>query len=437
SIHKANGGFLIIDLWEVLKNPYIWILLKRALLHKKLYLMGGMIEEIPVPHVGLSPEPIPFHTKVFLIGDPYLYYLLSFYDEEFNELFKIKAEFDPILPFDEITINSFPKIIKKIVEEEKLKDLNSSALNELLKYTIREAGHRKKVKLILEDLKNVIKEAHVFATNDKITGEDVKKALREKIYRVNLIEEKILEYIKEHKILISVEKTKIGQINGLSVINLGDYSFGKPSRITASVYPGSKGVINIEREIEMSGPIHSKGVLTLSSYIFNKYSSDFPLQLSCTLTFEQAYEFIEGDSASCAELLAILSAIAKVPLRQDLALTGSIDQFGNLQPVGGIKEKIEGFYKVCKILKLTGKQGVVIPKQNYDNLTLDNEVFDAIKEGKFSIYYGETVDDVIEIFTRLKPDKFHKKVLANLKKFYEYTKEEKSKRKSKTEKRKK
>ncbi|MFN3406532.1 MAG: AAA family ATPase [Caldimicrobium sp.] len=431
SLHKANGGFLVIDLWEILKNPYIWVLLKRVLLHKKLYLMGGMIEEIPVPHVGLSPEPIPFHTKVFLIGDPYLYYLLSLYDEEFKELFKIKAEFDPILPLDEITLNSLPKIIKKIVEEEKLKDLTSSALNEVLKYTIREAGHRKKVKLILEDLKNVLKEAHIFATNEMITREDVKKALREKIYRVNLIEEKILDYIKEHKILISVEGSRIGQINGLSVISLGDYSFGKPSRITASVYPGSKGVINIEREIEMSGPIHSKGVLTLSSYIFNKYSSDFPLQLSCTLTFEQAYEFVEGDSASCAELLAILSAIAQIPIRQDLALTGSIDQFGNLQPVGGIKEKIEGFYKVCKILKFTGKQGVVIPKQNYDNLTLDDEILDAIKEGKFSIYYGETVDDVIEIFTGLKPDKFHKKVYANLKKFYEYAREEKPKRKSK------
>ncbi|MFN3505626.1 MAG: AAA family ATPase [Caldimicrobium sp.] len=431
SLHKANGGFLVIDLWEILKNPYIWIILKRALLHKKLYLMGGMMEEIPVPHVGLSPEPIPFHTKVFLIGDPYLYYLLSLYDEEFNELFKIKAEFDPILPYDELTLKSFPKIIKKIIQEEKLKDLTASALNELLKYTIREAAHRKKIKLILQDLKNVLKEAYVFAENEKITGENVKKALREKIYRVNLIEEKILDYIKEHKILISVEGTKIGQINGLSVISLGDYSFGKPSRITASVYPGSKGVINIEREIEMSGPIHSKGVLTLSSYIFNKYSSDFPLQLSCTLTFEQAYEFVEGDSASCAELLAILSAISKIPLRQDLALTGSIDQFGNLQPVGGIKEKIEGFYKVCKILKFTGKQGVVIPKQNYDNLTLEDEILEAVKEGRFSIYYGETVDDVIEIFTGLKPDKFHKKVYANLKKFYEYAKEEKPKKKTK------
>lgn len=429
SLHKANGGFLVLDLWEILKNPYIWIILKRALLHKKLYLMGGMIEEIPVPHVGLSPEPIPFQTKVFLIGDPYLYYLLSIYDEEFGELFKIKAEFDPILPLDNITKETFPKIVKQMVQEEKFKELSSSALNELLKYTILESGNRNKIKLILEDVKNLLREAHVFSTKEKIEAEDIKRALKEKIYRVNLIEEKIIEYIKENKILLTVTGTRIGQVNGLSVITLGDYSFGKPSRITASVYPGSKGVINIEREIEMSGPIHSKGVLTLSSYIFHKYSSDFPLQLSCTLTFEQAYEFVEGDSASCAELLAILSAISQVPLRQDLAITGSIDQFGNLQPVGGIKEKVEGFYKVCKILNFTGTQGVVIPYQNFDNLTLEEEILEDIKQGKFHLYTAEKVDDVIEIFTGLRPEKFHKKVLDNLKKFYELSREERPKKK--------
>ncbi|MFN4132218.1 MAG: Lon protease family protein, partial [Caldimicrobium sp.] len=429
SLHKANGGFLVIDLWEILKNPYIWIILKRALLHKKLYLMGGMVEEIPVPHVGLSPEPIPFNTKVFLIGDPYLYYLLSFYDEEFRELFKIKAEFDPILPMDDLTKEAFPKIVKQIIEEEKIKELSPSALNELLKFTILESGDRKKIKLILEDIKDLLREAHVFSINEKIEGDHVKRALREKIYRVNLIEEKIIEYIKENKILITVAGTRIGQINGLSVITLGDYSFGKPSRITASVYPGTKGVINIEREIEMSGPIHSKGVLTLSSYIFHKYSSHFPIQLSCTLTFEQAYEFVEGDSASCAELLAILSAISQIPLRQDLAITGSIDQFGNLQPVGGIKEKVEGFYKVCKILNFTGTQGVVIPYQNFDNLTLNEEILEDVKQGKFHIYTAEKVDDAIEIFTGLKPEKFHKKVLANLKKFYELSRDEKPKKK--------
>jgi predicted ATP-dependent protease len=423
SLHKANGGFLVIDLWEILKNPYMWIILKRALLHKKLHLMGGMMEEIPVPHVGLLPEPAPFTTKVFLIGDPYLYYLLSTYDEEFGELFKIKAEFDPILPLDELTVKTFPRIVKKMIQDDGLKELSAQGLNELLRYAITESGHRKKVKFILEDLKNVLREANYLSKNQEITSEDIQRALKEKINRMNLLEEKIREYIKEGKILLSVEGKKIGQINGLSVISLGDYAFGRPSRITASVYPGSKGVINIEREIEMSGPIHTKGVLTLSSYIFHRYGEDFPLQLSCTLTFEQAYEPVEGDSASCAELIAILSAIAQIPLRQDIAVTGSIDQFGNLQPVGGIKEKVEGFYRICKILNFTGKQGVIIPVQNVDNLLCDEELLEDIKGERFNLYSAETVDDVIELLTGLKAEKFHKKVYERLKKFYELSKE--------------
>ncbi len=436
SLHRANGGFLILDLWEVLKNPYIWIILKRTLLHGKLHLMGGMMEEIPVPHVGLLPEPMPFQTKVFLIGDPFLYYLLTNYDEEFSELFKIKAEFDYILPADEVFLNSFPKIVKKIVEDEKLKDLDSTGLNELYRYIVYESGNRKKVKLILEDIKSILKEANINSKNSEITGEDIKKAIKEKIFRLNLIEEKIREYIKEGKIILNIDGEKIGQINALSVISLGDYSFGKPSRITASVYPGSKGVINIEREIDMSGPIHSKGVLTLSSYIYHKYTTDFPIQLSCSITFEQAYEPVEGDSASCAELIAILSAIAKVPIRQDIAITGSIDQFGNIQPVGGIKEKVEGFYKVCKIINFTGKQGVIIPIQNLDNLLLDEEVLNDIKDNKFTIYTIENVDDAIEILTGMKADKFHKKVLENLRKFYEISKESPSKKKKKKKKKK-
>ncbi|MGC9141384.1 MAG: Lon protease family protein [Caldimicrobium sp.] len=436
TLHKTNGGFLVIDLWEILKNPIIWIILKRALLHKKLHLMGGMMEEIPVPHVGLSPDPVPFKAKVFLIGDPFIYYLLSTYDEEFQELFKIKAEFDPILPLDEETKESFPKIIKKMIEEEKLKEISASGLNELLKYSIYEAGNKKKIRFILEDIKTLLREANALSKNEEITDEDIRRAYKEKIFRVNLIEEKIREFIKEGKYLIKVEGKRVGQINGLSVINLGDYSFGKPSRITASVYPGSKGVINIEREIDMSGPIHTKGVLTLSSYIFHKYSSDFPLQLSCTLTFEQAYEPVEGDSASCAELLAILSAISQIPLRQDIAITGSIDQFGNIQPVGGIKEKVEGFYKVCKMLKFTGTQGVIIPVQNIDNLLLEDEILEDIEKGKFHLYTIEKVDDAIEILTGINAERFHKKVLSNLKKFYELSKE-KAEKKRKTKRKKK
>ena len=434
TLHKINGGYLVLDLWEVLKNPYVWVLLKRTLLHKKLYLMGGMVEEIPVPHIGLLPEPIPFSAKVFLIGDPYLYYLLSTYDKEFNELFKIKAEFNPIIKIDEQVVKNFPKIVKKIIKEENLKDLDASGLSEVFKYAIYKAGDRKKMNIILENIIDLLREANTISSGEIITEKEIKQALKEKIFRVNLIEEKIRELIKEGKIIIDIKGKKPGQINGLSVYILGDYSFGKPSRITANVFPGTKGIINIEREIEMSGPIHSKGVLILSSYLYNKYSSDFPLQLSCTLTFEQAYELVEGDSASAAELMAILSAISKIPVKQDIAVTGSIDQFGNVQPVGGIKEKIEGFYRVCKLTHFTGKQGVIVPAKNFDNILLDDEILEDIKAGKFHIYTVETIDDIIEILTEYKPERFHKAVLKGLKNLYELSKETKTKKKSKTSK---
>lgn len=427
-LHKVNGGYLVLDLWEVLKNPYVWILLKRTLLHQKLYLMGGMVEEIPVPHIGILPEPVSFSAKVFLIGDPFLYYLLTIYDREFSELFKIKAEFNPIIKIDENVLQNFPKIIKKIIIEEKLKELDTSGLSEVFKYAVYQAGDRKKINIILEEIKDLLREANILSSQEIITGKDIKQALKEKILRVNLIEEKIRELIKEGKIIIDIEGKKVGQINGLSVFPLGDYSFGKPSRITANVFPGTKGVINIEREIEMSGPIHSKGVLILSSYLYNKYSTDFPLQLSCTLTFEQSYELVEGDSASAAELMAILSSVAKIPIRQDIAITGSIDQFGNIQPVGGIKEKIEGFYKVCKIMKITGTQGVIVPIQNFDNILLDDEVLEDIKKGNFHLYTVENIDDIIEILTGYKPEKFHKEVIKGLKHLYELSKEKRKKK---------
>ncbi|HEA83998.1 MAG TPA: ATP-binding protein [Thermodesulfobacterium geofontis] len=436
TLHKVNGGYLVLDLLEILKNPYIWFLLKRTLLHKKLYIMGGMSEEIPVPHIGLLPEPVPFSVKVFLIGDPYLYHLLTLYDKEFTELFKIKAEFNPVIDVNGEVIEAFPKIIKKIIKEENIKNLDASGLSEIFRYAVYQAGSRKKINVVLENLIDLLREANTLSKNEIISDKEIKQALKEKIFRVNLIEEKIRELIKEGKIIIDIEGKKPGQINGLSAYILGDHSFGKPSRITANVFPGAKGIVNIEREIDMSGPIHSKGVFILSSYLYNKYSTDFPLQLSCTLTFEQSYEPVEGDSASAAELMAILSAISKVPIRQDIAITGSIDQFGNVQPVGGIKEKIEGFYKICKLTKFTGKQGVIVPAKNFDNILLDDEVLEDIKAGKFHIYTVETIDDVIEILTGKKPENFHKAVVKGLKKLYELSKEKekKDKKKAKTSK---
>lgn len=422
-LHKANGGYVVLDLWEVLKNPYVWFLLKRTLLHKELHLMGGMIEEIPVPHVGILPEPVPFSAKVFLIGDPYLYQLLMLYDPEFPQLFKLKAEFEPVVSIDEELVSLFPKVVKKVIVEEGLKDLDSSGLSELFRYAVYQSGHKRKISLIVQNLIDLLREANTLSSNQYITEKEIKQAVRDRIYRVNIIEEKIRELIREGKIIIDVEGEKVGQVNGLSVYMLGDYSFGRPSRITANVFPGSRGVVNIEREIEMSGPIHSKGVFILSSYFYHRYSTNFPLQFSCTLTFEQAYEPVEGDSASAAELMAILSAVSKIPIKQNLALTGSIDQFGNIQPVGGIKEKIEGFYRVCKIKNFTGNQGVIMPRQNLDNLLLDEEVLEDIKKGVFQVYTVETIDDVIELLTGKKPESFHKEVSKGLKRLYELSKE--------------
>ncbi|NPA40292.1 MAG: AAA family ATPase [Thermodesulfobacteria bacterium] len=425
-LHQANGGFLILNMLELLKNPVLWLLLKRTLLHKKLYFMGGIIEEIPTPHVGILPEPIPFEAKVFLIGDNFLYHLLTTYDDEFKELFKVKAEFNPVVNIDEEVVNCFPKIIKTIIKEHRLKEVSPDGLKEIFKFAVYKADHRKKIKLNFQEILDILTEASAISKNEVLTGEDIKLALKEKVLRVNLLEEKIRELIAEGKIIIDVDGKKTAQVNGLSVYQLGDYSFGRPSRITANVFPGSRGVVHIEREIDMSGPIHTKGVLILSSYFYNKYSTEFPVQFSCTLTFEQGYEPVEGDSASAAELIAILSAVSGVPIKQNFAITGSIDQFGNIQPVGGIKEKVEGFYKTCKALGFTGKQGVILPAKNYENLLLDDEVLEDIKAKKFHIYTVETIDDAIYLLTGVKPESFHKKVHKGLKRLYELSKEKTS-----------
>ncbi|MFN3947590.1 MAG: Lon protease family protein [Aquificaceae bacterium] len=422
SLHKARGGYLVLKAIDLLKTPLLWDAFKKALMHKKIYMSLYPLEDTLLPFVGISPEPLPADLKVVLIGDLYLYYLLYNYDPEFRRLFKIKADFDPIVEIDRELIDAFPQIIKKIVKEEGIKDLSADALSELFKYGVELSGSRKKFNIIFGYLVDIMREANSLSGNGKlITGRDIKEAIERKIYRSNLIEEKIRRAIKEGKIILNIEGKEVGQVNGLSVIDLGDYSFGKPTRITASIYIGDRGIINIEREVELSGPIHSKGVLILSGYIGRKYGKDIPLHLSCTLTFEQSYDEVEGDSASMAELLAILSAIAEVPLKQYIAITGSVDQLGNVQPVGGIKEKVEGFYKVCKIYGLKGVEGVIVPQRNYDNLVLSDEVLESIEKGEFSIYTVDTVDDAIEILTDTKAERFHETVRKKLMELHKKT----------------
>ena len=417
SLHRARGGFLVLRVQDILRNPFLWISLKRVLLHKKIYIGGPTLSEISPFFVGIDPEPVPFEGKIFLIGDSLTFQLLSILDPEFNRLFKVKAEFDPVVKLSKEIIEEYPGILKKIVSDEKLKDLTPDGVEEVLKYAVRLSGSRKKLSVVFGYITDILREADAISEGERITGSDVKKAIKEKIFRSNLIEEKIRELIAEGKIIIEIEGRRQGQVNGLSVYELGDISFGKPTRITATAYIGEKGIIDIEREVELSGPIHSKGVLILTGYLGNKYGRSVPLSLSCSITFEQLYDEVEGDSASVAELMAVLSAISEVPLRQDVAITGSLDQYGHVQPVGGIKEKVEGFWKVCKVKGLTGKQGVIIPSRNYDNLVLDDELIEDIEKGLFNIYTVDTVDDVIEIMTGLKAYEFHRKVLEKLKSF--------------------
>ncbi len=415
SMHRARGGYLVLKAEDVLKNPLLWDGIKRTLLNKKIYMEDYPFREIFSIYTGIRPEPVPADIKVVLIGSSYLFHLLSIYDTEFTRLFKVKAEFDPVIRIDGKVREEFPSFVKGIIIKEGIKkEVSSDGLEELFKYAVSLSGSRNRLNVISGYIADVLREAEIFAEDGYIKGEDIKRVIKERRYRSNLIEEKMLELIEEGKIIVEVDGRRAGQINGISVYDLGDISFGKPTRITANVYAGEKGIVDIEREVELSGPIHSKGVLILSGYIGEKYGRNIPLSLSASITFEQSYDEVEGDSASVAELVAILSAIGNISLYQGIGVTGSVDQKGNVQPVGGIKEKVEGFFKACKIKGLTGKQGVVLPRRNYDNLILDDEVIEAVKRGDFHIYCVDTVDDVIEILSGMRAEVFHRKVARAL-----------------------
>jgi lon-related putative ATP-dependent protease len=405
AIHKANGGYLIVPVEDMLRNPLSYDGLKRDLKEQKI-----SIEE-PEERYGflsvktLKPQPIPLTAKVILIGDPNIYQLMFSLDPDFRELFKIKAEFDTTMPRTAEKIQKYASFICSLCEKEGLKHLEGTGLAKLVEYSSRIVSDQFKLSTQFSAIADIIREANFYAVesgSEFITGEHIRKAIEEKIYRSKLIQEKVQEMIARGFYLIDTYEAKVGQVNGLSVMGLGDFAFGSPSRVTVSIGLGREGVIDIEREAKMGGPIHTKGVLILSGFLNDKYANDNPLSLSARLVFEQNYSGVEGDSASSTELYCILSALSGVPIKQNFAVTGSVNQKGEVQAIGGVNEKIEGFFEVCKAKGLTGEQAVMIPESNVQNLMLKEEVIDAVKADHFSIYSVKTIDEGIEVLTGVK-----------------------------------
>jgi lon-related putative ATP-dependent protease len=407
SFLQANGGYLVVDAFDALTEPGVWKNLKRTLKNQVFEFQA--YDPFTLFYTSsLKPEAIDIKVKVVMIGDNYLYYLLYNYEEDFKKIFKIKADFDRVMARNSDNISLYASFIKKICQEEKLNAFDRSGVAAIVEYGVRLGRRQNKLSTEFNKIVDIIREANYWAAKDEsshVMEEHVDKALEWKFDRVNMLEDKIKELIKEGTIMINIDGAKVGELNGLSVLDLGDYSFGRPSKITAETWMGKKGVINIEREAKMSGPTYNKAVLILSGYLQGKYAHDKPLSMSTSLCFEQSYSGVEGDSASSAEVYAILSSLSSVPLRQDIAVTGSVNQKGEIQPIGGVNQKIEGFYDVCKVKGITGDQGVIIPHLNIDDLMLRKDVVKAISQGKFHVYAVKTIDEGIEILTGMKAGK--------------------------------
>lgn len=422
ALHKANGGYLILQAKDVLSYPFAWDALKRSLKTEKVIIENISSQYGFLSISSLKPEPIRLSVKVILIGTPYLYYLLYNYDEDFSKLFKVKVDFNEEMELNEENIRKLSSFIKTHCIEDNLKPFDKTAVARVIEYSTRLSEDQNKLSTRFNEIVEVLYEADAWATlegSEVVTEEHVKKAIEEKIKRVNKLEEKMLEYFKKDIYLVEVTGERVGCVNGLAVIDLGDYEFGKPSKITVTTYPGEEGVVNIERESKMSGRIHDKGVMILTGYLGSKFAKDFPLTLSARIVFEQSYEGVEGDSASSTELYALLSSLSDVPIKQGIAVTGSVNQFGEIQPVGGVTHKIEGFYKVCKEKGLTGDQGVIIPYQNVSNLVLSDEVIEAVEKGLFHIYSVKTVEEGMEILTGRSFEEIYERAYNKLKYYYE------------------
>lgn len=404
ALHRANGGYLILSVSDVLLNPYAWEGLKRSLRDGRIRIVELGNQLGLVSTTTLEPEPIPLNVKVVLVGTPSLYYLLRMYDENFSKLFKVRAEFTTQIKRTPETEQEYALFIKSVATENNLMPFDRSAVARVIEHGARMVEHQDKLSARFGKIADLIHEADYWArkNNDKlVTADAVERAIEENIYRNSLLEDHIQELIQEGTLMVDTEGRALGQINALSVLMLGDYAFGRPTRVTATVQPGSGGVIDIERKAELGGAIHTKGVLIINGFLAGRYGRQRPLNLSASLTFEQSYEGVEGDSASAAELLTLLSALTGIPLRQDVAITGSVNQHGLIQPIGGVNEKIEGFFSTCKQRGLTGSQGVIVPAVNLRNLMLRKEVVQAVAAGQFHVWAIRTIDEAIALFTGL------------------------------------
>jgi lon-related putative ATP-dependent protease len=402
ALHRANGGFLVLHALDLFQSPYAWEALKRALITRAITIENIVEQYAALPTARLRPEPIPLDLKVILIGPPEIYQLLYHHDEDFRELFAVRADFAPDMPWSDENIGHYAAFISRQVREHELRHFDRAAVARVAEQGARLREHQQKLSVRLFDIANLITEANYWAGrsgHDPVEAEDVDRAIAQKEYRANLIEERIHEMIAEGTIDIDTGGERIGQVNGLSIADLGDYHFGMPSRVTARSSLGRGSIQSIEREIELSGPIHNKGFLTLSGYLQSQYAQEWPLALGATITFEQAYNEIDGDSASSTELYALLSELAELPIRQGIAVTGAVNQHGAVQAVGGVTRKIEGFYTVCQARGLTGDQGVIIPAANVKHLMLRDEVVEAVRRGDFHIWAVNHIDEGIEILT--------------------------------------
>src|ERR1700728_3177490 len=407
SLLRADGGYLVMYALDALTETGVWRTLKRTLNHGKLEIQPVDVF-FPFSTAALKPEPIDTHVKIILIGDRDMYELLYDFEEDFRKIFKVRVEFDEEMTWSDEIIREYAGRLRKICNDEGLCPFDRTAFASILEHGVRLAGRRGKITARFFDLADLAREACYVARNEKrsvVTAEHVRKALDAKVERHNLTETKIREMIDQNLLFIDTTGTRVGQVNGLSVIEIGGYPFGKPVRITATSSLGKAGIVNIERESNLSGRFHDKGVQIISGYLRRTFAQDKPLSLSASLCFEQSYSGVDGDSASSTEIYALLSALSELPIRQDLAVTGSVNQQGDVQPIGGVNQKIEGFYDVCRLKGLTGNQGVLIPSENVDDLMLRDEVIEAVAQGRFHIYPVKTIEQGIEILSGVRAGK--------------------------------